>query len=378
MKQLIALALVLALVPMSGCGGSIYANYRPIEELVLIRTVGYDLEENGDVGLAVSSGKGGDELPCVRLAATGPSVGLAVEAVQDLATREELYFPHTAYLLLGERAAGDAARFLDYVERSVQTRMDTPLIVVRHGTAAEAVTKAGGEESEVTEVLTSLRRDSERSGTTRMFTLGETALSLAESGAALCCAVKPITDPNTGTPTLKHDGFAVLREGRLVGWVEQSCARGVTLLLGQAVGTVTLPGGVTVELTDGGAELVPEWDGEGGLASLTVKLAVSAQVTELKEAVKLSDNAQLERVGQELAAAAERWVRGVLSVSRAARADFMGLGRRLSVREPLKWEGCAEEWPALLEQLPIRVSAEAEIVRVQDLRDSANVSGGGK
>lgn len=48
MKQLIALALVLALVPMSGCGGSIYANYRPIEELVLIRTVGYDLEENGD------------------------------------------------------------------------------------------------------------------------------------------------------------------------------------------------------------------------------------------------------------------------------------------------------------------------------------------
>ncbi len=71
-------------------------------------------------------------------------------------------------------------------------------------------------------------------------------------------------------------------------------------------------------------------------------------------------------------------MRGVLSVSRAARADFMGLGRRLSVREPLKWEGCAEEWPALLEQLPIRVSAEAEIVRVQDLRDSANVSGGGK
>lgn len=378
MKKLIALLLAAALVPLGGCGGSIYANYRAIEQLVLIQTVGYDLTKDGDVGLAVSSGKAPEGGEIVRLAATGASVGLAVEAVQDLSTREELYFPHTSYIVLGEAAAGDAERFLDYVERSVQTRMDTPLLVVRGGTAAAAVTKAGGEKSDVTEVLTSIRRDAEQSGATRLFTLGETARSLAESGAALCCAVKAVTDPNTGTPTLCHDGFAVLRDGKLVGWVDQAYARGVTLLLGKAAGAVTLPGGVTVELTGGGAELTPEWGGEGELTGLTVKLKVSAQVTELKSAVQLSDDAVLEKIGSELGDAAVLWVRGVLSMSRAARADFMGLGRQLAVRYPLKWEKSGVEWPAALEYLPIRVSAEAEIVRVRDLQDRANVSGGGE
>ena len=122
MKRFLALLLALALVLLSGCGGSIYANYRAIEKLVLIQTVGYDLAKNGDVGLSVSSGKAQEGKESVRLFAAATSIGLAVGAVQDLSTGQELYFPHTSYIMLGEAAARSAERFLDYVERSVQDR----------------------------------------------------------------------------------------------------------------------------------------------------------------------------------------------------------------------------------------------------------------
>lgn len=377
MKKFLALLLAAAQVMLAGCSGSIYANYRAIEQMVLIQTVGYDLEKNGDVGMSVSSGKGAKGQETVRLSATAESVGQAAEKLQSLSAKEELSFLQASYIMLGENAANDAERFLDYVERSVQTRMDTPLIVVRGGTAAKAITGTGGEKAEITEVLSAIKREAERSGDTRLFTVGETACSLAESGAALCCAVKEIEDPNTGVPTVVCDGFAVLREGRLVGWVEKSCARGVTLMLGEMGGMVSLPSGVTVEITGAGMDLKPEWSDGGELRSLEVKVKVQAQVTELKYAAALTDQAVIAALEEELEDVSSLWVRKVLSVSRAAKADFMGLGRELEVRYPLKWEQYADEWPDALEYLTIRVTPEAEITRVRDMKDRANVSGGG-
>ena len=55
-KKITAAVLALSLIALSGCsGGSIYSNYREIEQLVVIQTMGIDKTDDG-VCLSISSG----------------------------------------------------------------------------------------------------------------------------------------------------------------------------------------------------------------------------------------------------------------------------------------------------------------------------------
>ncbi|MEG1633879.1 MAG: Ger(x)C family spore germination C-terminal domain-containing protein [Oscillospiraceae bacterium] len=383
MKKLGIIPLALLLLLQSGCAdGSIYSNYREIEQLRVIQTLGFDLEDNGDVSLSVSTGKPPEgELP-LRVSVSAPSLSLAMESVQSYSDSSELYFPHTKYLMLGEAAASDALRFLDYVERSVPLRLDSPLFVVRGGEASEPLMEAGGEEGDITELLISLERDIRRRGSSYIFSCVEIAQSLAENGAALCCAVRSSeAEAATGSefPVVLPAGFAVLRGGRLVDWIDEGAARGVCLLLEKpGSGAVSLPSGVTVELSGGNAELQPSWGADGSLESLNIALSLSAGILELKEPQDLGDEQSTAQPERELAALAEEWAGEVLAISKKNCADFLGLGRGLERHFTQKWFGIEDEWPQLLRKLPISVTAEAVILRSYDLSASANSEGGGK
>ena len=100
----IAAVLVLAAL-LTGCsGGSIYSNYRELEQLMVIQTLGFDRTSDG-VRLSASSGSdsagggGGGESGAeqsgsagvARLAAEAPSFTLAEEKMQDYSAREDLF-----------------------------------------------------------------------------------------------------------------------------------------------------------------------------------------------------------------------------------------------------------------------------------------------
>ena len=55
-----ALAVMLSLLvflPVSGCTLSVYNNYRELERLQVIETVGFDAAEDGGVTLSISAGR---------------------------------------------------------------------------------------------------------------------------------------------------------------------------------------------------------------------------------------------------------------------------------------------------------------------------------
>ena len=59
MKKFICLICAACLFLLSGCsGGSIYTNYREVEQLMVIQTMGFDKDKNG-VTLSVSTGNSG-------------------------------------------------------------------------------------------------------------------------------------------------------------------------------------------------------------------------------------------------------------------------------------------------------------------------------
>ena len=256
----IAAVLVLAAL-LTGCsGGSIYSNYRELEQLMVIQTMGFDWAESG-VRLSASSGSdsagggGGSESGAeqsgsagvARLAAEAPSFSLAEEKMQDYSAREDLFFAHTAYIAIGGASAKESLKpFLDYIERSTDLRLDIPLFVVTNGTASELVLGAGGETYDATSVLRSLERNIILRGDGVIFSAAEVVSSLDENGCALITAIKSVKadkavkEAKAAELTAIPDGFAVIKNGRAVGSVPVDCAKGVNVLQNK-VGSAMIP-----------------------------------------------------------------------------------------------------------------------------------------
>ena len=105
-----ALALLLAAGMLcSGCStGAISSNYRPVEDLELIQTIGVDRAPEG-VCLSAATGKAGEGEAPKRMTQSGVSMLAALDQLQDRTPSAELFYAQTSYLLLGEEAAAAGA-----------------------------------------------------------------------------------------------------------------------------------------------------------------------------------------------------------------------------------------------------------------------------
>ena len=216
-----------------------------------------------------------------------------MDSLQDYSTQGQLFFSHAQYIVLGrETAEAGIEPLLDFVERDVQMRLGTELFVLENS-AADALVLGNGDDSyDVTEVLTSTKQDIVQRAASHVSTVRETAVALSEQGAALVCLLRAVE--TEGSVKLEEDGltavpdgFAILKDGRLVGVLNPEQAEAVTLLLGHP-GTVsrtfTLPDGGAVTLQfdgmDGGIEAEWNEDGTPGPARVHLKVRAAMAGTE--------------------------------------------------------------------------------------------------
>ena len=381
----IAAALALAVL-LTGCsGGSIYSNYRELEQLMVIQTMGFDWADNG-VRLSASSGsdsaggggggsQGGAEqsgpASVARLSAEAPSFTLAKEKMQNYSAREDLFFAHTAYIAVGGASAGKSVMpFLDYIERSTDLRLDIPLFVVTNGTASELVLGAGGETYDATSVLRSLERNIMLRGDGVIFNAAEVVSSLDANGCALITAVKSVKagkavkEAKKAELTAIPDGFAVIKNGRAVGSVPAEYAKGVNVLqnkVGPSSVELTVGGKrATVQLDKCACRITPVFDG-GELSGLEVKITLDAALSET------AGSFEPKALSRALANEVKRWVTQVLDISRSLECDFLQLGRVLERQEPKQLHGVSAGLSERLRDLYYNIGVEAEVDRSFDV-----------
>ena len=257
MRRRRALALLLATGMLcSGCStGAISSNYRAVEDLKLIQTIGVDRAPEG-VCLSAATGKACEGEAPKRMTQSGVSMLAALDQLQDRAPSAELFYAQTSYLLLGEEAAaaGGLTPLLDFIARDPDMRLSAPLFIVRGGTAQQAVMETGDDKTDVTEALAALEKDITLDGTSHAYSCTDIARALAGSGCAVVGAVACVRTPESegGELVLAPAGYAVFRDGDYVGSIEPETARGASMLLGVAEHgnlAVTDRDGATVMLT---------------------------------------------------------------------------------------------------------------------------------
>ena len=362
MKRLVAWVVLLSL--LAGCGRSAVPYAREMGDMALLRTMGLDVAGDG-VELTVSTGKQSGGRPALVLSASGPSVAAASRSVQGLGD-SYVYFGHVDQMLLGEElAARGVGPILDHLAREPQLGLGVDLWVVRDGRAAQAVLTGG--EAGVPARLDRLEADAGAGGAGIDCTALQLMSDLAR-GASVCIPALTLAparegDGGSGTgQTLLADGYAVIRQGKLVCFLQGDEALGLELLRQRADGHVVdidLRNGLRVclRLEKTSVRCEPVFR-DGELTGLNVVCALSARVAQTERPLSPEQLAEVMQSfelleGERMVAALER--------AQYWDADFLGLEYLARRSSPSRKDDIERVWQDVFRSLTIRVEVTGDV-----------------
>lgn len=410
MKRGLSLLIIICmLLSLSGCSG-IYSNFRELERLLVIQTMGIDFAEEG-VGISLASGAKSDGSSPVRLFSTGVSVTSAVAHILSYSQEQELFLSHTSHVVLGEEAAKNGINgYLSYICRSPNLRTDIPLYIVKGGTAQEAVMKVGDGSKGISEVLEAVRANVDERGDSKAFSASDLLRDLERNGSGLVCAIEcspsiqeggtkqeggsgsssgtdsaesPDSTGGSGSGEEKQEkqaltaaavGYGVIRGDRLCAYIDKEQAIGVGLLL-NIVGISDIvvkdryATPVTLELDQGSSVIKPVWAEDGSLEMLDIQIKAAANIAEIGGGGHFGEPDYEDYLTAQLETAVSERVSSVIQLSKTLQADFLGLGNIVEMDDAEKYRALGGDFASLLPGLTVRISVSGQIKHTNDIRD---------
>ena len=422
MKRFLSLLIIMCALPtLSGCG-SIYSNYREIQQLMVVQTMGIDREKGGvqvSMAAAAEASGGGPR----QMSAQGSTITAAIDRAYKLSYEEEIFFSHVNHLLVGEAAAEEGLdAFLDYVSQSPTMRIDIPLYIVRGSTANQAVMEVGDSSKGISEVMQTVHESFASPSNSRVFTVADTINSLLRYGSALVCAVECVPSSESISPEKSESaqqsdgqntqegegqnaqqgeeqnaqeeegqnaqdktqgenplmavpaGYAVIRDGKLCKFIEPEEAVAVGLLTGSlpiTAITVTDRNGrnASLELNQGSADIVPVWGGKGQLKGLNIQAQVSASVLETDNWQQGSSNEYINHLTAQLESAVSQRLSSLLRTSMKLKADFLGLAGQVERKSPENYRLLSQHFSELLPGLELQITVSGQLSHTNDMKE---------
>ena len=350
----------LAALSLCGCAGR-EPLPRPQEmgQLALVRIVGVDAAEEG-AEMTVSTGARGQR-EALRTSAAGESVSAAAKRAES-GGESRLFFGHADKLILGESAAETMlTRVVDYLYRSRDYGLGAQVWVVRDGTARQAIETDSG--AEIALRLDLLGAEGEQGQTTLDCTVMELARAIAEGGS-ICLPALSVDE----TGTLSRAGYAVVRAGTAVCFIDGDAALGLELLFGRGEGrvdTMTLPDGTAAALSLGRVRvrLTPEF-AEDAPTGLDVRLDLPMRVAQCARPLTEGELVWIER---EAGILEGQRVVETLELAQYWDADFAAMLDKACAGDPLRSARLKEEWAGAFRGLDLRVQTHCAVERTKDV-----------
>ena len=414
MKRFLSLLIIMCALPaLSGCS-SIYSNYREIQQLMVVQTMGIDREKGGvqvSMAAAAEASGGGPR----QMSAQGSTITAAIDRAYKLSYEEEIFFSHVNHLLVGEAAAEEGLdAFLDYVSQSPTMRIDIPLYIVRGSTANQAVMEVGDSSKGISEVMQTVHESFASPSNSRVFTVADTINSLLRYGSALVCAVECVPSSESVSPGKSASaqgggeqnaqqgeeqnpqqeegqnaqdktqgenplmavpaGYAVIRDGKLCKFIEPEEAAAVGLLTGSLPITditVTDRNGkdASLELNQGSAEITPVWGGKGQLKGLNIQAQVSASVLETDNWQQGNSNEYINHLTAQLESAVSQRLSSLLRTSMKLKADFLGLAGQVERKSPENYRLMSQRFSELLPGLELQITVSGQLSHTNDMKE---------
>lgn len=354
-KAAVLLLTIIAMLLLTGCGSTTDRTAR-MEDLALLRVMAVD--GDGERVQVVAATGETDQQPALILQAEGDTVIGACLAIRGDGTAYPT-FSHLNQVLVGERLAlSGMGELLDSLERDRDLRLSSRVWLLRGKAVSVLDEESAGS---VVDRLSMLEEMAGVGSNDQDRTAGDLIIALERSGATYAPALTVSEEGN-----LLSAGYGVLKDDRLVCWLEGDQSIGADLLLGittDDVVEVNLPDGERGALRLNGVKSTVRGQFQQGvLTGVDISCEMTATQAQMPEGWGHSQQ-DARLLEQELEAWAEDCVLQAVAMMQSVRADALELGRKIGLSAPWRWESIRSQWEESFPNLNINVEATAKITR---------------
>ncbi len=385
MKRRTAVSIIVLLCfSLSGC--KFFPTGKEIEKYDVIQIVGFDISEDNpdqiEVTVASKVDKGSAEGGgSVTIKIASESAPTAYEAQQKLRAQTEkiTFLGYVDYVLIGEAAAKeDFAKYFDYFTRGNETRQSPHVFIVKGCSAKEMINKTSSKTLFINDRLGDIIDSAGYVGNTSEVRAIDVAGMLDNKDAATIIPAikcgKPENQKRSGEmpeEIIKTSGFAIIKDFRLVGYIDDASAPGYNFLVNKIsscpISVKDFTGAnVGLEIISANSKMEARFDGDK-LEGVTYKISITSTLPEQQSRVKLITKAALDDLNSNQAQYVKALMENVISTSQKYGTDCIGLGDKIRMSHPNKWEKIKDNWSEIYPDLAIDVVAKANIVRSFDI-----------
>lgn len=311
-----------------------------VEKLEMIRVVGIDKEEDG-VHLLLAAATAQDEgtESNFLIQGKGKTFYAAVEDAQKEANKS-LFWGHADILVLGkETAEGDISKYIDFLSRDSKTRLCMKLLIVKNGRAEELLKRKGSEEQSIYEGLSEqLRnlRDLSYASEVKMSDV------IDSGGDVQSSYLIPVAEM-TGEKGYEISGAAVLREGKVIRFLDAKESRAANLIRGdfhRGIDTLenTPLGRVSLEADDSRVRIEFEESTEGVVANVYVSIIGTLAEQFSDDTAGRFDTDTMRKIGDEWARKIHNEIADLAETDETSDEDVLGIRERMYRRKPILFE----------------------------------------
>ncbi|MCL1822827.1 MAG: hypothetical protein FWG44_01365 [Oscillospiraceae bacterium] len=315
------------------------------DENQTLLTLIYEKIESAD-----ESGENADKKYIERF--TASSAAAALEEMKKRFPRE-IAASTADYFLIGEAAAKeDLTAYVDFLLKENTLRLTASVFIVKEASASEAC-------EILTETLTLdvLRNFGENSGINAVsskMAFYKLLSELAEPNRAVAVPALCFTERDGGT-VVAPNGYAVVKNNELKGFLDESAARGLHILTKKSAYSAVTPGhdGEAVRINHINRTIKFDFNNHE-FSGITINVNVSASVIQ----GTISENAE-----KALNRFIHREIWKAVNAAKTYESDFLGFGDALKIRHPYKWESYKDNWNEIFLNTPIIINVNSTITQ---------------
>lgn len=387
LRGLLLAGLLLHASLLTGCW-----NRRELNDLAVVVALGVDLEETGylvtvqvvNPNEVRSQRSSSGSASVVTYTEKGVSIPDALQRMLGKVPRQ-LYLSHLRVMVFGESLARKGLiDVLDYAAREHGLRNDFYMLVAKGSKARDVLSVVTPFEKIPAESLfSSIMVSNKKWAATGRIKLQHFITVLDRGGSnPVLSGVRVEGDKKKGRNNdflreirpetmLKHEGLAVFRKDKLVGWLGEDDSKTVNYMINNVSGTtgfVPCPGrgkgsiGVSIVQSKTSIKAVK---GEDGKPAFRVRHVLEANVDDVQCELDLSDPGSITLIEKEL----EDLARGntasnIREVQRKFASDIYGFGEALHRQMPKEWAKYKSEWDSYFKTAKIEVNVEVALRKV--------------
>lgn len=395
MKGVLAfLAAVIIASAAAGCGTTEFLPERTeIDKLLMIRAVGIDkgikaaenirvtaLGKESEAGQGGGAGGQSQKEKALVLCNEAPTILEAEREFQTYSDRK-MFWGHTEYVLISEDAAREnIGRYIDFLIRDHEMRVNSKIYIIRGSTAEEFIEKSSTGEYFMPDRLRAIGENSKLLSGARELEMLEFMQWLNNKYSSAIAPVLYLRKAENGkneevnqAMEIEIGGYAAFRNLKLITFLDKEETRGENFLLNRVLtGVIEVKDKsgdmVGLDIISSSARIDIAFDA-GELQGMIVKVKLISNVDEVHSTNNIFTEENLNYLSTEQSAIVKKEIEKVIKTAKENKIDFVDMADEFSKKHPVLWQKYKDKWEDIFPALPVTVEVESRIHRTYDIRE---------